>query len=48
MPKAMTKRSPRRGARAMRNGLQEAILELLAIRPMSGYDLSCFFQRALQ
>ena len=32
----------------MRNGLQEAILGLLAIRPMSGYDLSRSYQRALQ
>jgi DNA-binding PadR family transcriptional regulator len=48
MRKATTKRPPRRGARAMRNGLQEAILGLLAIRPMSGYDLSRSYQRALQ
>jgi len=31
-----------------RNGLREAILGLLAIRPMSGYDLSHSYQRALQ
>lgn len=31
-----------------RNGLREAILGLLAIRPMSGYDLSRSYQRALQ
>jgi len=30
------------------NGLREAILGLLAIRPMSGYDLSRSYQRALQ
>lgn len=31
-----------------RNGLREALLGLLAIRPMSGYDLSRSYQRALQ
>lgn len=31
-----------------RNGLREAILGLLAIRPMSGYDVSRSYQRALQ
>src|SRR5947209_3092972 len=31
-----------------RNGLCEAILGLLAIKPMSGYDLSRSYQRALQ
>jgi DNA-binding PadR family transcriptional regulator len=31
-----------------RNGLREAILGLLAIRPMTGYDLSRSYRRALQ
>lgn len=31
-----------------RNGLREALLGLLAIRPMTGYDLSRSYQRALQ
>lgn len=31
-----------------RNGLSEAILGLLAIRPMTGYDLSRSYRRALQ
>jgi len=34
--------------RASRNGLREAILGLLAIRPMTGYDLSRSYRRALQ
>lgn len=33
---------------ASRNGLQEAILGLLAIRPMSGYDVARSYTRALQ
>lgn len=35
-------------ARASRNGLREAILGLLSIRPMSGYDVSQSYKRALQ
>lgn len=35
-------------ASASRNGLREAILGLLAIRPMSGYDVSQCYRRALQ
>jgi PadR family transcriptional regulator, regulatory protein AphA len=35
-------------AEPTRNGLREAILGLLAIRPMSGYDLTRSYQRALQ
>ena len=31
-----------------RNGLREAILGLLAVRPMSGYELSRSYRRALQ
>jgi PadR family transcriptional regulator AphA len=31
-----------------RNGLREAVLGLLAVRPMSGYDLSRSYRRALQ
>jgi len=46
MPKRARKRE--RGAGHTRNGLREAILGLLAIRPMSGYDLSHSYQRALQ
>jgi DNA-binding PadR family transcriptional regulator len=34
--------------RSSRNGLREAILGLLAIRPMTGYDLSRSYRRALQ
>ncbi len=34
--------------RQSQNGLREAILGLLAIRPMSGYDLSRSYRRALQ
>jgi DNA-binding PadR family transcriptional regulator len=34
--------------RPSRNGLREAILGLLAIRPMTGYDLSRSYRRALQ
>lgn len=34
--------------RKSRNGLREAILGLLAIRPMTGYDLSRSYRRALQ
>ena len=35
-------------ARHSRNGLREAILGLLAIKPMTGYDLSRSYRRALQ
>lgn len=34
--------------RHSRNGLREAILGLLAIKPMTGYDLSSSYRRALQ
>ena len=34
--------------RPSRNGLREAILGLLAIKPMTGYDLSRSYRRALQ
>lgn len=34
--------------RQSRNGLREAILGLLAIKPMTGYDLSRSYRRALQ
>lgn len=34
--------------RHSRNGLREAILGLLAIKPMTGYDLSRSYRRALQ
>jgi len=34
--------------RPSRNGLREALLGLLAIRPMTGYDLSRSYRRALQ
>lgn len=36
------------GFKQPRNGLREAILGLLAIRPMTGYDLSRSYRRALQ
>jgi DNA-binding PadR family transcriptional regulator len=41
-------RPPAGESRASRNGLREAILGLLAIRPMSGYDVSRSYRRALQ
>jgi len=46
----MRKRSASKPAafRASQNGLREAILGLLAIRPMTGYDLSRSYRRALQ
>ena len=34
--------------RPSRNGLREAIIGLLAVRPMTGYDLSRSYRRALQ
>lgn len=34
--------------KASRNGLREAILGLLAMKPMTGYDLSRSYRRALQ
>jgi PadR family transcriptional regulator, regulatory protein AphA len=49
MPKQSKKRSRAADdAVNSRNGLREAILGLLAIRPMSGYDVSRSYQRALQ
>lgn len=45
MPKASRKSRP---LRQSRNGLREAILGLLAIKPMTGYDLSRSYKRALQ
>jgi PadR family transcriptional regulator AphA len=51
MPSAQKSAKVRASAHAFqhsRNGLREAILGLLAIRPMSGYDLSRSYQRALQ
>lgn len=47
MPNAL-KSVKARAFQHSRNGLREAILGLLAIRPMSGYDLSRSYQRALQ
>jgi DNA-binding PadR family transcriptional regulator len=47
MPSAEKRRKPR-GFKQSRNGLREAILGLLAIRPMTGYDLSRSYRRALQ
>jgi PadR family transcriptional regulator AphA len=46
----MTKpvRSSRRCYSPSRNGLREALLGLLAIKPMTGYDLSRSYKRALQ
>ena len=47
MPKASkSKKSP--AFKQSRNGLCEAVLGLLAVRPMSGYDLSRSYRRALQ
>lgn len=46
MPKSTP--SSARDYRASRNGLREAILGLLAIKPMTGYDLSRSYKRALQ
>jgi len=45
MPRAKRKAAP---FRTSRNGLREAILGLLAIKPMTGYDLSRSYRRALQ
>lgn len=48
MPKpAKLQRKPK-AFKQSRNGLREAILGLLAIRPMTGYDLSRSYRRALQ
>jgi PadR family transcriptional regulator, regulatory protein AphA len=47
MPSAEKRQKPR-GFKQSRNGLREAILGLLAIRPMTGYDLSRSYRRALQ
>ena len=47
MPSAEKRQKPR-GFNQSRNGLREAILGLLAIRPMTGYDLSRSYRRALQ
>jgi DNA-binding PadR family transcriptional regulator len=41
-------RSNAADAHTSRNGLREAILGLLSIRPMSGYDVSRSYKRALQ
>ena len=46
--KAKERRSAATEQNASRNQLREAILGLLAIRPMSGYDLSRSYRRALQ
>ena len=43
-PKSVKKRAFQHS----RNGLREAILGLLAIRPMTGYDLTRSYQHALQ
>lgn len=51
MPSAQKSAKVRASSRAFqhsRNGLREAILGLLAVRPMSGYDLSRSYRRALQ
>jgi DNA-binding PadR family transcriptional regulator len=45
MPKA--KRKPA-AADVSRNGLREALLGLIAIKPMTGYDLTRSYRRALQ
>lgn len=47
MPKAARKAAPR-GFRQSRNGLREAILGLLSIKPMTGYDLLRAYKRAMQ
>jgi DNA-binding PadR family transcriptional regulator len=47
MPSVVKRRKPL-GLAHSRNGLREAILGLLAIRPMTGYDLSRSYRRALQ
>ena len=47
MPSVVKRRKPPRFKHS-RNGLREAILGLLAIRPMTGYDLSRSYRRALQ
>lgn len=48
MPKRREERPVRSVAQASSNGLREALLGLLAIRPMSGYDLTRSYIRALQ
>ena len=47
MPKRAKPSKPK-AFKQSRNGLREAILGLLAIRPMTGYDLSRSYRRALQ
>ena len=47
MPSVVKRRKPPRFKHS-RNGLREAILGLLAIRPMTGYDLSRSYRRALR
>src|SRR6476659_1183245 len=49
MPRAANpaKRKPA-AFKISRNGLREALLGLLAIRPMTGYDLTRSYRRALQ
>jgi len=50
-PRAMRRRDNKGKTpifRPSRNGLREAILGLLAIKPMTGYDLSRSYRRALQ
>src|SRR6266852_2597710 len=47
MPKA-SKSTKSPAFKQSRNGLREAVLGLLAIRQMSGYDLSRSYRRALQ
>lgn len=44
----MSKATKQSGDKQSRNGLREAILGLLAVRPMTGYDLSLSYRRALQ
>src|ERR1700730_8345314 len=46
--RSVVKRRKPPGFKHSRNGLREAILGLLAIRPMTGYDLSGSYRRALQ
>lgn len=48
MPSTPKRPNEGRGLAGLRGGLREAILGLLAIRPMSGYDISRSYQRALQ
>jgi len=46
--KSKPRKSQASDAGPSRNGLREAILGLLSIRPMSGYDVSQSYKRALQ